>query len=233
MDVGLEKSVTADLARALGLPIFDHQETAERLSRGALSYDLGLSVLYWQKLKGPFLSVPALKNINFHPAPLPEYKGTAGYNLAILEGLKHWGVTAHYMDDQIDTGGIIEVASFPIDPGTETVGRLERTSAAMILEQFRRIVAQVLAKPAILPTVPNVGGRYVSRKQMEAMKEIRPGEDVARKVRAFWYPPYDGAFVTIDGQKYTLVDSNILLQLADQAASTLFTSPAKAAGDRR
>jgi methionyl-tRNA formyltransferase len=58
---------------------------------------------------------------------------------------------------------------------------------------------------------------------METMKEIRPGDDVSRKIRAFWFPPYDGAYQLIGNQKFTLVNQLILQQLADPSASNLFT----------
>ena len=73
-----------------------------------------------------------------------------------------------------------------------------------------------------LATISNVGGRYISRAQMEAMKEIRSGDDISRKIRAFWFPPYDGAYQLIGNQKYTLVDRFILEQLADPSISSLF-----------
>ena len=56
-------------------------------------------------------------------------------------------------------------------------------------------------------------------------------DDIARKARAFWFPPYDGAFIEIGGQKYTLVDRTILESLADPSSSSLFTpskTPSKA-----
>ena len=63
---------------------------------------------------------------------------------------------------------------------------------------------------------------------MEAMKEIKDGDDVSRKVRAFWFPPYDGAFVKINDKKFTLVDNFILSTLSDPDASSLFSASADA-----
>ena len=57
------------------------------------------------------------------------------------------------------------------------------------------------------------GGRYLSRKEMEEMKRINPGDDVDTKIRAFWFPPYDGAYVELDGKRYTLVNRKILEEL--------------------
>ena len=222
-DNHLAVSPTSRVAEALSIPILDFHQTLAKAETGELEFDLVLSVLYWRRMRGALLSRARLGAINFHPAPLPEYKGTAGYNLAILEGLSEWGVTSHYMDENIDTGAIIEVDRFPIDREQQTVHSLEVECMQRIKAQFRRVVGAILATGAKIPARPNEGGRYVSREEMEAMKEIRPGDDVARKIRAFWYPPYDGAYVTIGGNKYTLVDRTLLQQLADPGSSSLFS----------
>ncbi|PYB77093.1 formyltransferase family protein [Rhizobium wuzhouense] len=226
-DNHLAVSPTSRVAEALSVPILDFKQTLEKADSGELEFDLVLSVLYWRRMRGGLLSNARLGAINFHPAPLPEYKGTAGYNLAILDGLSEWGVTAHYMDEHIDTGEIIEVDRFVIDQEAETVRSLELVCMKRIHEQFLRVVGATVATDARLPTSANKGGRYVSRVEMEAMKEIQPGDDVARKIRAFWYPPYDGAFVTINGERYSLVDRTLLQQLADPNSSSLFSSVAK------
>jgi methionyl-tRNA formyltransferase len=227
-DNHLSVSPTSDLARSAGIPVIEFEEALERSANGSLQFDLGISVVYWRRIRGSLLAAPRLGFINFHPAPLPEYKGTAGYNLAILEGRGDWGVSVHYMDDMIDTGGIIEVASFPIDRDRESVLSLERRSAEEMSAQFLRVVGRIRASRSMLPTLPNVGGRHVSRSQMESMKKVVAGDDVPRKIRAFWYPPYDGAYVEIEGQKFTLADRRILQSLADPARSTLFTGPSGA-----
>jgi len=222
-DNHLSVSPTYVEATRQGLTVFSFDEAREAIHKGNLSYDLGLSMLYWRKLGIEFIEEPILGTINFHPAPLPEYKGTGGYNLAILEGLSEWAVSAHYVDDKIDTGDIISVNRFPIDSERETVVSLERTCRDKLLYTFKTVVNRVLTEGK-LQCFPNVGGHYTSRAQMEAMKEIRPGDDIERKIRAFWFPPYDGAYITMGGKKYTLVCEQILQQLADPDASSLFTT---------
>lgn len=231
-DNHLSVSPTTAMAEQLGIPVLGFDEALQRAESGELHFDLGISILYWRKIKGALLTVPRLGVINFHPAPLPEYKGTAGYNLAILHNLHEWGVTAHYMDHSIDTGGIIECDRFPIDQQRATVRALELECMSRIEAQVMRVLDQARAAAGRLATTPNVGGVYVSRPQMEAMKEIQPGDDVPRKIRAFWYPPYDGAYVVIDGNKYTLVDQSILASLADPSASSLFSTPANGEGSK-
>jgi methionyl-tRNA formyltransferase len=222
-DHHLAVSPTAKLATEAGVPLYDFADALAALKRGSLTFDLGISMLYWRKLKEEFLSIPARGVINFHPAPLPDYKGTAGYNLGILEGRESWAATAHYMDRGIDTGGIIKLREFPIDRDRETAQSLERKTQPALYALFEEVAHAALRTPEPLPTRPNVGGRYISRAEMEAMKEIRSGDDVGRKIRAFWFPPYHGAYQLIGDQKYTLVDQFILQQLGDPNASTLFT----------
>jgi methionyl-tRNA formyltransferase len=43
---------------------------------------------------------------------------------------------------------------------------------------------------------------------------VRPGDDLDRKLRAFWYPPHPGAVVEVDGRELTLVDEALLDELA-------------------
>lgn len=222
-DDHLKVSPTAATARRLGVPLLDFAQACADARSGRLRYDLGVSMLYWRKLGADLLDAASRGAINFHPAPLPRYKGTGGYNLAILEGLDRWAVSAHYMDAGIDTGPLVEVRWFPIDPQHETVVTLERRSMIELQGLFVDTMRAALAAPGRLPASPNVGGEYLSRAAMEALKRVQPGDDVARKVRAFWFPPYDGAWVEIDGRRYTLVSSDILQTLGDPESSSLFT----------
>lgn len=224
-DHHLDGSPTAAVAKRQGLPLFTLEEALHEVERGALEFDLGISILYWRKLRGPLLVAPRRGIINFHPAPLPQYKGTAGYNLAILEARDSWGVSAHYVDAEIDTGSIIKVLEFPIDVDHELCLTLERKSMSHMRTLIDDVLGAALASEARLPTTPNVGGRYVSRAEMEAMKRVQPGDDVARKVRAFWFPPYDGAFIEIDGERFTLVSRALLQQLAPAGTTSLFSHP--------
>jgi methionyl-tRNA formyltransferase len=224
-DNHLAVSPTSETAARLGLQVLGYDEALARIEAGTLAFDLCLSMLYWRKFKAPFMRQARLGAINFHPAPLPQYKGCGGYNLAILEGRGDWGVTSHYMDESIDTGDIIEVDNFPIDVDRETAQSLEKTCQGRLQAQFVRVFERVRQCDGRLPTTNNVGGRYVSRDEMERMKLVLPGDDVARKIRAFWFPPYDGAYLMVDGVRCTLVDQVILAALADPASSSLFTAP--------
>ena len=223
-DSHLSDSATHAAAIRLGLPVLSFDQALTDCASGVLAFDLGLSVLYWRRLKGALLAAPAHGIINFHPAPLPEYKGVGGYNLGILEAREDWAVSAHYVDESIDTGAIIATRSFGIDPDRETARSLEKASMREMEVLFDEVWRRFLAEPGRLATTPNVGGRHLSRRELEAMKRIDPqGDDVARKVRAFWFPPYDGAYLELAGGRFTLVDRTILESLAEPGTSSLFS----------
>jgi methionyl-tRNA formyltransferase len=223
-DNHLEVSPTAEVARKYNIPLLRFEEALEASENGALSFDLGLSMLYWRKIRGALLSSAPRGIVNFHPAPLPDYKGVGGYNLAIMDGRDDWAATAHYVDEEIDTGEIITLNRFPMDPDTETARTLEAKSQAALFDLFKTVFDQLVQSKEHLPTFPNKGGRHLNRVELEAMKRIDlEKDDIARKVRAFWFPPYDGAFIEINGQKFTLVDRSVLESLADPSSSSLFT----------
>lgn len=221
-DSHLAESCTSQVASRLGIPLLDY-DSASKLAE-SLDIDLGISVLYWRKLKGEML-LPRSKYgcINFHPAVLPEYKGCAGYNIAILEGLLTWGSSCHYVDERIDTGGIIDVVNFTIDDVSETAKSLEAKTLSAMELQFKEVMNRLLLSSGSLEVSPNVGGRYFSRKDMENMKRIVPGDDPERKARAFFFPPYDGAWVEVNGQKVNVISTSVLRSLAEPLTSSLFT----------
>ncbi|RAR51053.1 methionyl-tRNA formyltransferase [Flavobacterium lacus] len=67
--------------------------------------------------------MPKLGTFNLHASLLPNYRGAAPINWAIINGESKTGVTTFFIDDKIDTGAIILSAETPIEP-TENVGQL-------------------------------------------------------------------------------------------------------------
>lgn len=221
-DSHLSGSPTTAVARELGLPLWSLEDVYDQVRAQSLDIDLAVSVVFWRILRRPLIGAPSRGIVNFHPAPLPDFKGTAGYNLAILEGLDRWAVTAHYVDEGVDTGPIIDVFDFSIDPVEETAVSLESTTRRFMLALFKKTVRRIAdSDEPQLPTTPNVGGRHVSRAEMEVMKRVAPGDDIDRKIRAFWFPPYRGASIEVNGREFTIVNDAILERLAPPNATNL------------
>jgi len=178
--------------------------------------DLVLSFLFWKRIRAPLIQLPRLGCLNFHPAPLPDMRGIGGYNVAIFEGWREWGVSCHQVDEELDTGDLVRVDRFPIDPDSETALSLDLRSQERLLVSFRSVVDLALAG-AELPRSPQGPGRYVTRTEFEELRRIRPDdtpEQVDRRIRAFWYPPHDGATLEVAGRVVTLVDRGLLKETA-------------------
>jgi methionyl-tRNA formyltransferase len=176
--------------------------------------DLVVSFLYPSLIREPLLSLGRIGCLNFHPAPLPDFRGLGGYNVALLEGIREWGVSCHFVDEHFDTGDIVEVERFAIDPDAHTAFSLDLESGRRLVALFGRVLDRAMAGEE-LPREPQGGGRYVSREEFEALRVVRPGDDLERKLRAFWYPPYPGAVLEIDGRRLTLVDDDLLAEVAE------------------
>jgi methionyl-tRNA formyltransferase len=175
--------------------------------------DVVVSFLFWNLIREPLLSLGRVGCLNFHPAPLPDFRGVGGYNVAILESLPSWGVSCHFVDERFDTGDLVEVERFAIDDAAETAFSLDLKSQEHLLALFERVMRRALdGEP--LPREPQGEGRYVSREEFEELRRIEPGDDVSRKLRAFWYPPWPGAVMDVDGQRLTLVDDRLLGEVA-------------------
>jgi methionyl-tRNA formyltransferase len=198
------------LANANALPLVSEAELYADPPEGV---DVVISFLFWNRIREPLISLGRLGCLNFHPAPLPDYRGVGGYNVAILEGLASWGVSCHFVDEDFDTGDIVEIERFEIDPHAETAFSLDLASQEHLLALFERVMERALAGEP-LPRTPQGEGRYVSRSEFDELRVVRPGDDLERKLRAFWYPPWPGAVVEVDGRRLTLVDERLLTDVA-------------------
>ncbi len=202
-----------------GIPVTDNEGVYKLVKSGKFKeIDLVISYLYPYKVKKQLLDLPRIGAINFHPAPLPELAGIGGYNVAILEGMKYYGVSAHYMSEEIDRGDIIKVVRFPIDPDRETAYSLERKTRPYLLNLFYEVMKHIKEKGKP-EGIPQKGTRYISKKEFEEMKIIRKDDSpeiVERKIRAFFYPPYPGAQIEIKGRKYTLISEEILKEIGEK-----------------
>ncbi len=199
-----------------GIELTTDHELYARIERGELpDIDLVLSFLFWKRIRAPLIELGRIGCLNFHPAPLPDIRGLGGFNVAILEGFEKWGVSSHFVDEEFDTGDLVLVERFAIEPDATALS-LDIESQARLLAVFRRVIDMALAGEE-LPRAAQSAGRYVTREQFEEMRRVPPGEDaqtLERRIRAFWYPPFDGATIEVAGRTVSLVDRHLLEEVA-------------------
>jgi methionyl-tRNA formyltransferase len=129
--------------------------------------------------------------------------------MAILENREEYGCTCHYMVDDFDAGDLLKVRRFPMDPGLETAQSLEKKAQKEMLRLFSEF-CELAESGDLLPREPQDPQRmrYLDHETFESLKQIPAGADAAtvdRIARAFWAPPYPGAWVEWDGQRVEVV----------------------------
>ena len=119
-------SPVKEVAIAHDLPVFQpenfrQEETVQQLRD--LKPDLCAVVAYGRILPQKVLDVPTYGCINIHASILPQYRGSAPYQWAVLDGQKETGVSAMYLVREMDAGDVIEISKTPIGEN-ETAGEL-------------------------------------------------------------------------------------------------------------
>jgi folate-dependent phosphoribosylglycinamide formyltransferase PurN len=119
------------------------------------------------------LSVPRLGALNLHCSLLPRYAGLLPSFWVLYHGEQETGATVHYMDDQIDHGGILGQVRIPIARGMSMLELIKRSKAAGG-ELICRIVRQMQCNQTPL-TQPNdsAGRSYFSWPTVEELRRFR------------------------------------------------------------
>jgi methionyl-tRNA formyltransferase len=143
--------------------------------------------------------------INFHPAS-PDYPGIGCNNFALYQNAAQYGVTCHHMAPRVDSGEIIAVRRFPIQPEDDVAALLKRTyenQIALFLE-----IAPIMAEGRGLPSA---GERWTrapfTRKEFNDLFRITPDmpeEEIARRIRAVSYGSYQ-PYVEIADHRFEYV----------------------------
>lgn len=204
-------------AKDSGFRCYHLEEVIDKIQQNHNWVELVISFLCRHILKSPIIDIPRYGCINFHPAPLPDYRGRAGCSFAILEKLGEWGCTAHYVDEGIDTGDIIKVIRFPFSWRTETGLSLKKKTLEVQCGLYEQVITMVLAEGRVACTPQDLHqGKYISSKDMLAAMKIEDANDIDAKIQAFWFPPHEGAYIEMpEGQRYTLVNKFILQQFKE------------------
>jgi methionyl-tRNA formyltransferase len=135
----MNESAVKKYAVEKGLPILQpeklkHPEFIEQLK--ALQADLQIVVAF-RMLPEIVWNMPPMGTINLHGSLLPQYRGAAPINWAVINGEQQTGVTTFKLQHEIDTGNILLQESFPIG---------ENETAGEVHDRMKEIGAQLLVK---------------------------------------------------------------------------------------
>jgi len=141
--------------------------------------------------------------INVHYAPLPEYRGRANVNWAIINGEKFAGISIHLMVPGLDAGNILFQETIPITDA-ETIKTLYDRLNAIQRRVLGETVAQLLAGAEGAPQDESRASYGCSRLPEDG--EINWSSEtlaIDRLIRAL-AAPYPGAFTWFEGRRMTI-----------------------------
>ena len=162
-------------AESVGLPVLQpiKMKDAEFLEQlRALKADLQVVVAF-RMLPEVVWSMPRFGTFNVHAALLPQYRGAAPINWAVINGETETGVTAFFLDKDIDTGRIIKRKYFPIP---------DSANVEYVYDGLMRLGAE-LAIETIDLLCEKVAGDFDADKILSVMNEITEAQDESSDLR--------------------------------------------------
>ena len=140
----LQSSPVKKFAQEKGIPVLQPEKLRDEAfldELKALKPDLQIVVAF-RMLPQVVWSLPPLGTFNLHAALLPQYRGAAPINWAIINGDKETGITTFFLDEQIDTGRIILQERVPIaldDCAEDVHDKLMIQGAELVIQTVRLI----------------------------------------------------------------------------------------------
>jgi len=151
-------------------------------------------------------NMPPMGTVNLHGSLLPQYRGAAPINWAIINGEKETGVTTFKLQQQIDTGNILLQEKIPVSEN-ETAGTLHdkmmNVGAELLLKTIQGLENGTL-KEIPQPSTSNVGHATLraAPKIFTETGEInwnKNVEEIYNLIRGL--SPYPSAFTFLNGKK--------------------------------
>jgi methionyl-tRNA formyltransferase len=202
----MQQSAVKKYAAEKGLPVLQPEKLKNPEFLAELkSLDADLQVVVaFRMLPELVWNMPPMGTINLHGSLLPQYRGAAPINWAIINGEKQTGVTTFKLQHEIDTGDILLSAVIPIRDD-ETAGELhdkmKEVGAELLLQTVQGLASNNLqekpqptvADGSLLKHAPKI---FTETCQVDWNKGT---EEIYNLIRGL--SPYPAAFTFLDGKK--------------------------------
>ena len=173
-------------------------------------------------------NMPPMGTVNLHGSLLPQYRGAAPINWAIIHGEKFTGVTTFKLQHEIDTGDILLTATIPIGE-QETAGELhdkmKEIGAELLLETVKGLSAgDLMETPQIQMDEARAAELKIAPKIFTASCQINwnnPVSEIYNLIRGL--SPYPAAFSFLEGKKVKIFKTEIINTVPTVAAGEFET----------
>ena len=161
-------------------------------------------------------NMPKYGTFNLHASLLPQYRGAAPINWAIINGETKTGVTTFFIDEKIDTGAIIlqdETSIEKTDNAEDLHDRLMNLGAKTVLKTVERIQNDNF-KTTKQPNHDNLKLAYKIHRETCEIDWNKPIEDIYNFIRGL--SPYPAAWTTLENANSKIITkiykANIILE---------------------
>lgn len=180
-------------------------------------------VVAFRMLPEAVWKMPPLGTINLHASLLPQYRGAAPINWAIINGETETGVTTFFIQHEIDTGKIIFADKHPIRDD-ETAGELYAELMTLGATTLRKTVDAIAS--GNYPQLPQEHITDVKLAPKIFKDDCRinwnkPTREVYNFIRGL--SPYPGAFTQMNGKVFKIFKSDIVTTTAPEQPGKITT----------
>lgn len=171
-------------------------------------------------------NMPPLGTINLHGSLLPQYRGAAPINWAVINGEKETGVTTFRLKHEIDTGNILLQESFPIGEN-ETAGevhdRMKIIGADLLVQTVKGLGSQSLQEKSQEEPTQNTVLKHAPKIFTETcmIEWTQTSQQIHNLIRGL--SPFPGALTKLDGKVLKIYKSTIEYQQHNHPYGTVFT----------
>lgn len=160
-------------------------------------------------------AMPRLGTFNLHASLLPQYRGAAPLNWAIINGEKETGITTFFLKQEIDTGEIIQQVRVPIAE-TDNVGiihdKLMILGGDLVIETVDNIIAGIV-KP-------------ISQEKIKVEGELRPAPKIFKETcRIDWNRSVEDIYNLVRGlSPYPAAWSELVFSTGEKLIMKIYES---------
>jgi len=199
-------SSIVSIAREHHVPVYQVTRLAAAETRDTLAQlqaDVACVACFPRRIPATLLDVPRWGFLNVHPSPLPHYRGPYPLFWMLRAGEQQFGVTIHFMDEQLDTGDIAAQAEVDLLDGIcgeEADSTLSQYGAELLLEVLHRLGNHQLYRRTQPPGGSYFGAPQVSDFEIDATWSAQRAFNFMRGTGE-WQRPYP---IEIAGRRFTL-----------------------------
>lgn len=221
----LQQSAVKKYALEHNLPVLQPEKLKDPVfieQLQALNADLQVVVAF-RMLPAVVFQMPRYGTFNLHASLLPQYRGAAPINWAVINGDTESGVTTFFIEQQIDTGNIIFQEKTPIAPN-QTAGELHD------------VLMDIGAK-LVLKTVQAIEAGNCTTQPQPNLPELRPAPKIFTETcRINWQQPtaqvynfvrglspYPAAFTTLHDKILKIYQAKPIVEMHNETAGSFVT----------